>query len=58
MKKYEIEYVTNCGHIVKSFIVECDTDKKAIRAAKKDKDLYPECYIEIICFDTLKRIYA
>lgn len=59
MKRFEIEFVNAYGHIVKSFIHECETEKQAIRKAKKEKScLYPECHIEIICFDSLKRIYA
>ena len=57
MFSYEIEFVNRYGHIVHSFTIK-GTEKQAIKAAKKDKDLYPECHIEIICFDTLIRIYA
>ena len=62
MFNYEIEYVNRYGHVVYSFTCECKTDKQAITKAKKvkqEKMLYPETsWIEIICFDTGKRIYA
>lgn len=59
MLRFEIEFVNNYGHIVKSFMYECKTEKQAINKAKKEKNImYPECHIEIICFDSLKRIYA
>lgn len=57
MYTFDIEYVNRYGHIVKSFHF-AGTEKQAIKAAKKDKDLYPECHIEIICYETRKRIYA
>lgn len=57
MFNFEIEYINRYGHIVHSFTIK-GTEKQAIKAAKKDKDLYPECHIEIICFETRKRIYA
>lgn len=57
MFTFEIEFVNEYGHIVHSFTFS-GTEKQAIRAAKKDKDLYPECWIEVICFETRKRIYA
>lgn len=57
MFTFEIEYVNAYGHIVHYFTIN-GTEKQAIKAAKKDRDLYPECHIEIICFETRKRIYA
>lgn len=59
MKKYEIQYINSCGHIVHNFIVETKTEKQAIQAAKKDRFIYPDCaWIEIICLTKYKRIYA
>lgn len=58
MLHFEIEYVNDYGHIVKNIQYECKTEKQAIWKARKEKDLFPECHIEIICFDSLKRIYA
>ena len=59
MKKYEIQYINSCGHIIHNFIVETKTEKQAITAAKKDKSLYPDtAWIEIICLTEYKRIYA
>lgn len=58
MLTYEIQYINRYGHIVYSFQVKKDTDKKAIMAAKKQKFMYPECWIEILCHETRKRIYA
>lgn len=59
MKKFEIELINNYGHVVKSFIYECKTEKQAITKAKKEKTFYPEvAWTEVICFDTGKRAYA
>ena len=58
MFTFEIEYVNRYGHIEGHFIVKKKTERAAIMAAKKDKDLYPGCWIEVICFETRKRIYA
>lgn len=59
MNKYEIEYINSCGHIIHNFTIETKTEKQAIKAAKKDRILYPDTsWIEIICLTEYKRIYA
>ena len=58
MNKYEICFVNNYGHIIKSIFNEFKTENQAIMLAKKEKFMYPECYIEILNLDTGKRIYA
>lgn len=57
MYKFIIQYINNYGHIVKELLF-AGTEKQVINAAKKDKFLYPECYIEIINTETFKSIYA
>lgn len=52
-----IQYVNKYGHIVKEFKY-AGTEKQAINSAKKDKFMYPECFIEIINTETFKSIYA
>ena len=61
MFHYEIEFINSYGYIINSFSIQCKTEKQAISAAKKEKitGLYPEiAWIEIVCLETKKRIYA
>ena len=58
MYTFYVNFINSYGHIVNSFVHKGKTEKQAIAKAKKEKFLYPECYIEIICYETRKRIYA
>lgn len=58
MLTFYINFINSYGHIVKSIEHKCKTEKQAVSKAKKEKFLYPECYIEILCYETRKRIYA
>ena len=42
MLHFEIMFVNNYGHIVKSFMHECKTEKQAINKAKKSGLTYEE----------------
>ena len=57
MFDFIIEYVNNYGHVVHSIKLEKKTERQAIITANKNKFYYPECYIEILNLNTLKRIY-
>ena len=63
MLHYEIQFINTYGHIIYSVFVDCKTDKQAIAKAKREKKttgiIYPDtAWIEILCFETKKRIYA
>ena len=58
MYTFDIQFVNSYGHVVKDIFYKAKTEKAAITKAKKEKFCYPECYIEIINMDTMKRIYA
>ena len=58
MFTFEIEFINAYCHVLNSSVITCETENQAIQAAKKEKDLFPGCHIEIICFETRKRIYA
>lgn len=56
---YLVQYVNNYGHIVHEMpIMENKTIEQVKRQAKKEKFMYPECYIEILDIINKKRVYA
>ena len=59
MLYYVIEFINSYGHIIKRInIAENKSLIQVKRQAKKEKFLYPECYIEILDMINRKRIYA
>ena len=56
---YLVQYVNNYGQVVHEMpIIENKTIEQVKRQAKKEKFMYPECYIEILDMTNHKRIYA